>query len=130
MMSRMPVSKWFGLPLLIYVRGSFMCIAVCAIVVLVGCREEEARTPLVRRLEAAGAGDLSRASVNSIQQWLQQHEDLALQTKRDCERVQASGAGPANWGDTTEKSMRGRLQHCVLPQVLRPRIKQSLLGHS
>ncbi len=28
--------------------------------------------------EAAGAGDVSAASVNSIQQWLQQHENLAL----------------------------------------------------
>ena len=69
---------------------------------LVGCQKKEAPSPIVQKLEAAGAGDLSAASVNSIQQWLQQHEDLALQVKKDCDQVRKSGATPANWGDTIE----------------------------
>ena len=69
---------------------------------LVGCTKKEPPSPIVQKLEAAGAGDLSAASVNSIQQWLQQHEQLALQVKKDCEQVRKSGNTPANWGDTTE----------------------------
>ena len=57
---------------------------------------------MVDRLEGAGAGDLSTASIHSIQQWLQQHEDLALEVKKECERVRKSGNATANWGGTTE----------------------------
>jgi hypothetical protein len=69
---------------------------------LVGCEKKEPPSAIVQKLEAAGAGDLSSASVNSIQHWLQQHEDLALQAKRDCEQIRKSGATRANWGDSTE----------------------------
>jgi hypothetical protein len=69
---------------------------------LAGCHQKETATPLVARLEAAGSGDLSAASTDSIQQWLQQHEELALSTKKDCQRIMDSAAKPANWGDTTE----------------------------
>ena len=69
---------------------------------LVGCRKKEPPSAIVQKLEAAGAGDLSAASVNSIQQWLQQHEELALQVKKDCDQVRKSGSAPANWDDTTE----------------------------
>ena len=69
---------------------------------LVGCRKKEPPSAIVQKLEEAGAGDLSAASVNSIQQWLQQHEELALQVKKDCDQVRKSGSAPANWGDTTE----------------------------
>jgi len=69
---------------------------------MVGCRRKETETPLVVRLEAAGSGDLSDATTNSIHQWLQQHEELALLTKKDCLRIMDSATKPANWGDTTE----------------------------
>jgi hypothetical protein len=70
--------------------------------VLVGCEKKEPPSALVQRLEAAGAGNLSAASVNSIQQWLQQHEDLALQTKKGCEQIRKSGTTKAEWADSTE----------------------------
>ena len=67
-----------------------LLLVLCELV-LVGCHQKEAATPLVARLEAAGSGDLSAATTNSIQQWLQQHEQLALLTKKDCQRIYGFG---------------------------------------
>lgn len=77
------------------------CVLTCASI-LVGCEKKEPPSALVQKLEAAGAGNLSVASVNSIQQWLQQHEDLALQVKKDCEQIRNAGSTQADWGHTTE----------------------------
>ena len=68
------------------------------LLLLTACHQKEAPRPMVDRLEGAGAGDLSTASIHSIQQWLQQHEDLALEVKKECERVRKSGNATANWG--------------------------------
>ena len=77
------------------------CIVICT-GLLVGCDKKEPLSPIVQRLEAAGAGDVSAESVNSIQQWLQQHENLALQTKKDCDQIRKSGNTLAAWADGTE----------------------------
>lgn len=81
-------------------RGLF-CVVVCA-GLFVGCQKKEPPSAIVQKLETAGAADLSAASVNSIQQWLQQHEEIALQVKKDCDQIRKSGATQANWADTTE----------------------------
>jgi hypothetical protein len=83
------------------VRQSLLLLVLCELA-LVGCRQKEMATPLVARLESAGSGDLSAATTSSIHQWLQQHEQLALSTKKDCLRIMDSATKPANWGDTTE----------------------------
>jgi hypothetical protein len=83
------------------VPQSLLLLVLCELA-MVGCRQKETATPLVARLEAAGSGDLTDATTDSIQQWLQQHEELALLTKKDCLRIMDSAAKPANWGDTTE----------------------------
>lgn len=77
------------------------CIAVLASL-LAGCEKKEPQSALVQRVEAAGAGDLSSASVSSIQQWLQQHEELAVDVKKDCDQIKKSGTTNATWGDSTE----------------------------
>ncbi len=77
------------------------CVVICT-GLLVGCHKKEPPSPIVQRLEAAGAGDVSAESVNSIQQWLQEHENLAMQTKKDCDQVRKSGTTQADWADTTE----------------------------
>ena len=77
------------------------CVVICT-GLLVGCHKKEPLSPIVQRLEAAGAGDVSAESVNSIQQWLQEHENLAMQTKKDCDQVRKSGTTQADWADTTE----------------------------
>ena len=77
------------------------CVVICT-GLLVGCHKKEPPSLIVQRLEAAGAGDVSAESVNSIQQWLQEHENLAMQTKKDCDQVRKSGTTQADWADTTE----------------------------
>ena len=81
-------------------RGLF-CVLIF-LCLLAGCTKKQPPSAIVQRVEAGGAGDLSGASVNSIQQWLQQHEDLALQVKKDCDQIRKSGTTPADWGDSTE----------------------------
>src|SRR5262249_27889801 len=82
-------------------KQGLCCVVICT-GLLVGCQKKEPPSALVQRLEAAGAGDLSGASVNSIHQWLQQHEQLAVQAKKDCDQIRKSGNTSANWDDTAE----------------------------
>lgn len=43
------------------------------------CRQAEPPSPIVGKLEAAGSGNLSRTSTDSIQQWLGPHRQLAIE---------------------------------------------------
>ena len=72
-----------------------------------GCKKVEPPSAIVKKLQEAGAGDLSNASKESIEQWLRQHREIAKEIRQDCNRVK--GAKPGDWGDTTE----GRVCHAV-----------------
>lgn len=65
-----------------------------------GCKKVEPPSPIVKKLQDAGAGDLSNASKESIEQWFRQHREIAKEIRQDCNRVK--GTKPADWGDTTE----------------------------
>ena len=65
-----------------------------------GCKKAESPSPIVKKLQDAGAGDLSNASKESIEQWFRQHRELAKEVRQDCGRVKATR--PADWGETTE----------------------------
>ena len=74
---------------------------LAATIGMVGCLERpEARSAIVQKAQASGAGHLSGASNDSIRQWLGQHRSLAVEIERMCAGVRANA--PANWGDTTE----------------------------
>ena len=81
-------------------RGLYFVVVFAGL--LVGCQKKEPPSAIVQKLETAGAGDLAAASVNSIQQWMQQHEELTLQVKKDCDQIRKSGSTEANWADTKE----------------------------
>jgi hypothetical protein len=66
----------------------------------VGCKKAEPPSPIVKKVEDAGAGDLSQASTKSISDWFNKHMDLAKEIKQECSEVKDSK--PANWRDTTE----------------------------
>jgi len=117
MTSRITVSTWFGLLLLVHVRRSFTGIAAGATAGMGGGREEGAPTRWFKDLKPQEPASCRGLLLNSIQRWLQQHEDLALQAKRICERARASGARPANWGDTTE----GRVCAAAFNTAIYPR---------
>ena len=69
-------------------------------IILGGCKKVEPPSPIVKKVQDAGAGDVSNASKESIEQWFRQHRDLAKEIGQDCSRVKATK--PADWGDTTE----------------------------
>jgi hypothetical protein len=66
----------------------------------VGCKKAEPPSPIVKKVEDAGSGDLSQASANSINDWFTKHQDLAKETKKDC--LEMKDSKPADWRDTTE----------------------------
>jgi hypothetical protein len=68
--------------------------------VLGGCKKVEPPSQIVKKIQDAGAGDVSNASKESIEQWFRLHRDLAKQVGQDCNRVKSTK--PADWGDTTE----------------------------
>lgn len=64
------------------------------------CNKKEPPSAIVERVEAAGAGDLSSASSDSIEQWFLKHQDVAWQTKKACMPIREKA--PAGWAQTTE----------------------------
>ena len=65
-----------------------------------GCKKVEPPSPILKKIQDAGAGDVRNASKESIQQWFREHRDPAKEIGQDCNRVKATK--PADWGDTTE----------------------------
>jgi hypothetical protein len=73
---------------------------IIGVLFVVGCRPAEPPSPIVQKLEAAGSGDLSRASADSIQQWLGSRRQLAIEVENMCKQVRPRSV--ANWADTAE----------------------------
>jgi hypothetical protein len=74
---------------------------IVGLVMLAGCaRLSERKTPLVERVEKAGAGDLSNASSDAMTRWLEDHQQIAAEVNRECEALRASAT--AAWNDSTE----------------------------
>jgi hypothetical protein len=73
---------------------SLMVFAMCS------CKKKEPPSAIVERVEAAGAGDLTSASFESIEQWFLKHQDVGWQTKKECMPIQ--NKAPADWAETTE----------------------------
>ena len=64
-------------------------------------------SPIVKKLADGGAGDVSSASEQSIEQWFRQHREVAKEIRQDCSRAKATKS--VDWGETTE----GRVCHAV-----------------
>ena len=79
---------WMTVPVLVLV-GAFQ-----------GCKKAEPPSPIVKKVEDAGSGDLSQSSTKSINDWFNKHQNLAKEIKKECLEVQNSK--PADWRDTTE----------------------------
>ena len=82
------------------------CMAVSILVLVyavgfVGCKKAEPPSPIVKMMEDAGSGDVSKTSDEGITRWLDQHKPVLLEVKKKCIEVRASNP-PANWSDTTE----------------------------
>jgi hypothetical protein len=57
---------------------------------------KEAPSPIVERVEHAGAGDLRHASELALRQWFSAHSDLAVEINRMCaqRKMDADAPGP------------------------------------
>lgn len=75
---------------LVLVLGLVMC----------SCKKKEPPSAIVEKVEAAGAGELSSASFDSIEQWFLKHQDVAWRTKKACMPIREKA--PAGWAETTE----------------------------
>lgn len=60
----------------------------------------EAKSPIVLRVENAGAGDLEHTDNGSMQTWFAKHIDVAREIGPSCKEVSQSAA--ANWHNSTE----------------------------
>jgi hypothetical protein len=79
---------WMAVSILVLVSG------------FVSCKKAEPRSPIVKKVEDAGSGELSQATTKSIYDWFNKHQELAKEIKKEC--VQVKDSKPANWSDTTE----------------------------
>lgn len=73
---------------------------IIAVFGVCACRQAEPPSPIVQKLEAAGSGDLSKTSADSIQQWLGPRRQLAIEVEGMCKQIRARAA--ANWADSIE----------------------------
>ena len=76
------------------------CVWIIGILYTAACRKAEPPSPIVQKLEAAGSGDLGRASADSIQQWLGPRRQLAIEVEDMCKQVRPKAT--ADWAGTTE----------------------------
>jgi hypothetical protein len=81
-------------------RLFWMVLTSVIVLAMCSCKKKEPRSAIVERVEAAGAGDLTSASFDSIEQWFLKHQDVGWQTKRECMAIQ--NKAPAGWAETTE----------------------------
>jgi hypothetical protein len=67
---------------------------------LTSCEKKELTSEIVKRVEVAGAGDVSLASRESLEGWFKQHSDIAQETRRACEKVRPTA--DLHWSDSPE----------------------------
>lgn len=79
-----------------------VCLSLAGVVIvsLVACTRSEPHSPIVDRVQQAGAGDVTTASEFSIEDWMRKHRDIAVDVDKMC--APAREKANANWGDTTE----------------------------
>jgi hypothetical protein len=67
--------------------------------VLASCTREP-DSPIVRRLEQAGAGDVRKVSDAALLDWFQKHQDVGQPVRKLCQPLLSNE--PSGWADTTE----------------------------
>ncbi len=79
------------------------CFVLCTALAMAGCSlfvPKEPRSAIVEKVERAGAGDVSTASTQAIQEWLGRHREIADAVEDMCKPVREKA--DAKWADSTE----------------------------
>jgi hypothetical protein len=74
-------------------------IIITLALVLASCTREP-DSPIVRRVEQAGAGNLRNVSDPALLDWFQKHQDVGQPVRKLCQPLLNNA--PAGWADTTE----------------------------
>jgi hypothetical protein len=74
-------------------------IIVTFALVLASCTREP-DSPIVRRVEQAGAGDVRKASDAALLDWFQKHQEVGQPVRKLCQPLLSNS--PAGWADTAE----------------------------
>jgi hypothetical protein len=77
---------------------TYGCLAVLA--GLFACSRSEPRSPIIEKVEQAGAGSLAGVSKDSMREWLGKHKEMAYQVDEVCKPVRQKAT--AQWADSTE----------------------------
>ena len=85
-------------------KSTSMAVSILLLTLVIefeGCKKAEPPSPIVKMMEDAGSGDVSKTSDEGITRWLDQNKAVLLEVKKKCIEVKASNP-PANWSDTSE----------------------------
>jgi hypothetical protein len=86
-------------------RKAVMRLVLCtSALFLCACEfQHEGVTPLVARVQTAGAGPLVNVSGQAMHLWFANHPNITASVARECNGIR--GAAPASWAESTEGRM-------------------------
>jgi len=73
--------------------------SIVLVLLLGGCTREPP-SPIVQKVEAAGAGDLRAAAQPTIEDWFRKYSEFAVEVRDQCQPIREKAA--ATWSSTTE----------------------------
>jgi len=81
--------------------GMRLCFLPFVVLVLLlgGCTREPP-SPIVQKVEAAGAGDLRATAQPTIEDWFRKHSEFAVEVRDQCRPIRDKAL--ATWSNTTE----------------------------
>lgn len=77
-----------------------MRLVIITIALVLASCSREPDSPIVRRVEHAGAGDVRKVSDAALLDWFQKHQEVGQPVRKLCEPHLKNA--PAGWADTTE----------------------------
>jgi hypothetical protein len=77
-----------------------MRLSIIALAFILASCSRKPDSPIVQRVEQAGAGKVRNVSDSALLDWFQKHQDVGQPVRKLCQPLLKSA--PAGWADTTE----------------------------
>jgi hypothetical protein len=77
-----------------------MRLSIIALAFILASCSREPDSPIVQRVEQAGAGKVRNVSDSALLDWFQKHQDVGQPVRKLCQPLLKNA--PAGWADTTE----------------------------